>query len=78
MREFRTSGSVGAPGEQFPGATRLRKIYIPFAYDCHTQIEKVIDELGYDYPSGPFRAYHIKDKNGLTVYPSGDSYLMWP
>ena len=24
MREFRTSGSVGAPGEQFPGATRLR------------------------------------------------------
>ena len=23
MREFRTSGSVGAPGEQSPGATRL-------------------------------------------------------
>ena len=23
MREFRTFGSVGAPGEQFPGATRL-------------------------------------------------------
>ena len=22
MREFRTSGSVGAPGEQSPGATR--------------------------------------------------------
>jgi len=29
MREFRTSGSVGAPGERSPGATRRRPEQTP-------------------------------------------------
>ena len=47
MREFRTSGSVGAPGEQSPGATRsllsrIRGRNSGAAARCHAEIKVLL------------------------------------